>query len=346
MFKRLGSILRGSSTPQEDQSSDSINAPEDPAPRISVDEMRKSRISTILNEQFIDLESLKKLVWSGSSREDRWKAWAVCLGYLPPQSNRHADILSKKRSEYQTIISSLDLKGTSSVLKQIRLDIPRTFMETPGLQEAVAHGIMERILFAWSSRNLASSYVQGINDILVPILAVLIHRHDSIDDNSHLQAIEADAYFMLTKLLAEIQDHYIFGQPGIQTMVLKLSGIVAKAEPELAAHFQAEQLDLLHITFRWFNCLLVRELSLDLVLRIWDACVSEGNGFSVLIVYVSAVILKKCKSELVSLDFAGMMLMFQRAPGLAWHETEGDTLLAEAFVLKSLFEGSAHISSS
>ena len=34
-------------------------------------------------------------------------------------------------------------------------------------------------------------------------------------------------------------------------------------------------IDFLQFSFRWMNCLLMRELSLDLILRVWDTYLSE-----------------------------------------------------------------------
>ena len=36
------------------------------------------------------------------------------------------------------------------------------------------HAIMERILFLWAVRHPACSYVQGINDLVTPFLAVFL----------------------------------------------------------------------------------------------------------------------------------------------------------------------------
>jgi hypothetical protein len=82
--------------------------------------------------------------------------------------------------------------------------------------------------------------------------------------------VEADAYWCLSKLLDSIQDHYTFAQPGIQRMVFKLKEIIARIDAPLHAHLQDQGLAFIQFAFRWMNCLLMRELSLDLILRVWD----------------------------------------------------------------------------
>ena len=51
---------------------------------------------------------------------------------------------------------------------------------------------------------------------------------DRVSDAS-FEAVEAGAYWCLTKFLSDIQDHYTNGQPGIQQMVAKLGEIVHRA---------------------------------------------------------------------------------------------------------------------
>ena len=53
-----------------------------------------------------------------------------------------------------------------------------------------------------------------------------------------LSDVEADAYWCLTKLLDDIQDHYTPSQPGLQRMVLKLEDLVRRIDHDLDEHFK------------------------------------------------------------------------------------------------------------
>ena len=80
-------------------------------------------------------------------------------------------------------------------------------------------------------RHPASGYVQGINDLVTPFLAALLSQHfdgpmelwdiETLSEET-MYAVEADAYWMLCKMLDGIQDHYTNAQPGIQRTVFKL----------------------------------------------------------------------------------------------------------------------------
>lgn len=91
------------------------------------------------------------------------------------------------------------------------------------------------IIDFWPCRHPASGYVQGINDLVTPFLAALLSQHfdgpmeswdiETLSEES-MYAVEADAYWMLCKLLDGIQDHYTNAQPGIQRTVFKLKELV------------------------------------------------------------------------------------------------------------------------
>lgn len=199
-------------------------------------------------------------------------------------------------------------------------------------------------------RHPASGYVQGINDLVTPFIVVLLSAElgGPLDDvvmedvdESVLNTVEAGAYWCLTKVLSDIQDHYTAGQPGIQQLVLKLKEIIRRIDEKLFLHLEEQGLDFLQFSFRWFNCLLLREFPLPCVIRLWDTYIAEpSEGFSTFHVYVCAVFLIYWSPQLKQMDFQQLMLFLRKLPTGKWRTQEIETLLAEAFVLKSLFHSS------
>lgn len=290
----------------------------------------------------------------------------MLLGYLPPVRDRQAQGIAKKRDEYEELKRhhySFNDNGTGSaepsrndgddaaaVLRQIRVDIPRTLPSLPLFGHPRMHRLMERILYIWSVRHPASGYVQGINDLVTPFIVVLLasELNSPLEDldvesvaESVFNTVEAGAYWCLTKVLSDIQDHYTAGQPGIQQMVLKLKDIVRRIDEKLYRHLEVQGLDFLQFSFRWMNCLLMREFPLPCVIRLWDTYIAEpSEGFSTFHVYVCAVFLIYWSPQLKQMDFQQLMLFMQKLPTGKWRTQEIETLLAEAFVLKSLFHAS------
>jgi len=285
----------------------------------------------------------------------------MLLGYLPPVRDRQAPGVAKKRDEYEELkrrhyrfgqgggpVEAGDEAAT--ILRQIRVDIPRTSPGLPLFSHPRIQQLMERVLYIWSVRHPASGYVQGINDLVTPFIVVLLASElqcppEDIDvdtiSEAALDTVEAGAYWCLTKFLSDIQDHYTAGQPGIQQMVLKLKEIVKRIDEKLYLHLEQQGLDFLQFSFRWMNCLLLREFPFPCVIRLWDTYIAEPlEAFSSFHVYVCAVFLIYWSPQLKQMDFQQLMLFMQKLPTGKWRAQEIETLLAEAFVLKSLFHSS------
>ena len=263
-------------------------------------------------------------------------SWQVLLGYLPTSSERRIATLDRKRKAYldgvnqafsRTTSNSSSSKSPSilddkprsrgldeALWHQISIDVPRT---SPHLQlysyEATQRSL-ERILYVWAIRHPASGYVQGINDLLTPFWQVFLGAYVTDFDVSSgmdpgqlprpvLDAVEADAFWCLTKLLDGIQDNYIFAQPGIVRQVSALKDLTTRIDAALAKHLESEGVEFMQFSFRWVNCLLMREVSVNCIIRMWDTYMSEEQGFSDFHLYVCAAFLVKWSEQLTKMEF-------------------------------------------
>ena len=97
----------------------------------------------------------------------------------------------------------------------------------------------------------------------------------------------------------------------------------------------------MQFSFRWMNCLLLRELPLPAILRLWDTYLSEERkGFDNFHVYVCAVLLKIFSETLQTMQFQEILLFLQDLPTSTWGEDEMESILAQAYILSHLFEES------
>ncbi|ODQ64281.1 RabGAP/TBC [Nadsonia fulvescens var. elongata DSM 6958] len=315
------------------------------------------RFKSILSEVNIDLERLKQLAWSGIPRELRSMSWQLLLGYLPTNSERRKSTLARKRQEYRDGVSQTFSKPLDQTMwHQISIDIPRTspgikLFGYPSTQQA-----MERILYLWAIRHPASGYVQGINDLVTPLFMTFLSAYVDTDDlrsydpaqlpKTVLDTVEADTLWCLTKLLDGIQDNYIHAQPGIHRQVHDLQQLTSRIDCDLVRHLKDQHVEFMQFSFRWMNCLLMRELSLDNVIRMWDTYMAEdgSKGFSQFHVYVCAAFLVKWSGSLMTMDFSEIMMFLQALPTQEWQHSDIELLLSEAFMWQSLFENAiAHL---
>lgn len=348
----------------------------------------------------IDLSNLCKLSWHGIPSMFRPLVWKCIVGYLPHSNmTKHQSYLDRKRIEYFQLASSLGIyperkPGFDPALyRQITIDIPRTSPELNLFKIPFVQTILERVLYCWSIRYPASGYVQGLNDILTPIIFVYLTEHiewelPSGDDlivhaeryllehiyniystllqlnlegsntwewipsmsmlyfpntkmritQNQLEQVEADAFWTFLRLLEPIQDNYTTGQCGILKKMDTLSILVNIIDPLLMQHLQNEGIEFFQFAYRWFNCLLLREVPMISAIRIWDTCMSEREkGFSEFFVFLLAAIIRHFSDRLKQLEFQDLLLFLQNLPTMDWYINSFQRislLCSEAHVLK------------
>ena len=111
------------------------------------------------------------------------------------------------------------------------------------------------------------------------------------------------------------------------------------------AHCESNGVEFKHLAFRWMNCLLMRELPFKLIIRIWDTCIADKDGFDGFHVYACAALLLRFSARLKGMKFQELVTFLQKLPTREWGVKDVEELLAQAFVYKSLFEAApSHLS--
>lgn len=71
----------------------------------------------------------------------------------------------------------------------------------------------------------------------------------------------------------------------------------------MCQHMETEGLEFLQFSFRWVNCLLLREIPFQLGLRLWDTYLAEGPGMKEFLIYALAAFLLTWDKDLKQMDF-------------------------------------------
>ncbi|KAM3303689.1 TBC1 domain family member 22B [Capsicum chacoense] len=322
----------------------------------ATDSARLMKFTKELSATTVILEKLRELAWNGVPSYFRPNIWRLLLGYAPPNSDRREGVLRRKRLDYLDCVAQYydiqDIERTDeeiNMLRQIAVDCPRTVPDVSFFQQAQVQKSLERILYIWAIRHPASGYVQGINDLATPFLVVFLSEHveGSIDNwmmsdlpSEKISDIEADCYWCLSKLLDGMQDHYTFAQPGIQRLVFKLKELVRRIDEPVSTHMEEQGLEFLQFAFRWFNCLLIREIPFHLVTRLWDTYLAEGDALPDFLVYIAASFLLTWSDKLLKLDFQEMVMFLQHLPTHNWSHSELEMVLSRAYMWHAMFNSS------
>ncbi|THH16182.1 hypothetical protein EW146_g4408 [Bondarzewia mesenterica] len=346
---------RSDSSPQHSRSQSpakDAQSPERLMREHSIRTNRRNKFIECLLRDDVDMAELRKLAWSGVPNELRPLAWQLLLGYLPLPRPLRSSTLQRKRGEYSSLVELTFTRGREGldqqIWHQIEIDVPRT---RPGVRlwmHRSTQRSLERILYIWAIRHPASGYVQGINDLVTPFFQVFLSAYIDSDPEEFdpsmlpstvLNAIEADSFWCLSRLLDGIQDNYITAQPGIQRSVKRMAELVARIDAPLYEHLAAQNVEFIQFAFRWMNCLLMREISVTNTIRMWDTYLAEGpDAFSQFHLYVCSAFLVRWSEKLREMDFQGIIMFLQSLPTQDWTDHEIEMLLSQAFVLNSIWQ--------
>lgn len=199
-----------------------------------------------------------------------------------------------------------------------------------------------------SPRDLQQVHIESIEEASRPKKFSRQQEDMNIDLSQitpeEMAIVEADSYWAVSKFIDCIQDNYTSSQPGIQRSLHRLQELVGKLDPVLYNHLQSQGVMFVQFAFRWVNCLLMRELPLNLVIRLWDTYIAEGDRFPTLHTYVCASFLISFSKELVSSDFQTLMMFLHHLPTDDWTISTLEPLISQAFMWQAQYgDASQHI---
>eukprot|EP00930_Biecheleria_cincta_P046635 TRINITY_DN32183_c0_g1_i1.p1 TRINITY_DN32183_c0_g1~~TRINITY_DN32183_c0_g1_i1.p1 ORF type:complete len:574 (+),score=105.93 TRINITY_DN32183_c0_g1_i1:40-1722(+) len=335
---------------------------------------RGRRLETLLSETQVPKKALAEMVWLGVPEDcQRCEAWQLLLDYRPLAHLKQNAVLQHKRREYQELRCGI-YEGSScssksggeakaAALQQIRLDLPRTEVcKGPGsanlqaiVDSELVQALMERVLFVWAMQQPDTGYVQGMNDVLLPLLFVFLADRTGVDwagedfsttliealPVATLNEIEADCYWCLATVLEEVLDYYIPGQPGLRHATDLLIVELQKSNPSLIENFENQGAEIKILTMRTLGCLMVRELPLSTCARLWDTCIAESalgqrRGFSDFLLNFITCFVTSYGKMLSTAPFDDLMDFLLRPPVRSVRNSDLDILISEAFVLGSM----------
>ncbi|KAH9935649.1 rab-GTPase-TBC domain-containing protein [Fomitopsis serialis] len=289
----------------------------DPNRERSIRSNRRQKFIDCVSAEDVNMATLRKLAWNGVPSDLRPLVWPLLLVRLfPLPAPLRISTLARKRQEYLNLVEL----AFSRDMAPIEIDVPRT---RPGVQlwMQAATQRLERILYVWAIRHPASGYVQGINDLATPFFQIFLSAYiDSDPEEFDPSVLPAG-------------DNYIATQPGIHRSVKRMAELVARIDAPLAAHLDSENVEFMQFAFRWMNCLLMREISVQNTIRMWDTYLAEGaDAFSQFHLYVCSAFLVRWSKKLREMDFQGIIMFLQSLPTQGWGDHEIEMLLSEAFV--------------
>ena len=89
--------------------------------------------------------------------------------------------------------------------------------------------------------------------------------------------------------------------------------------------------------FKWVTCLLLRQFTMKICLRLFDTYLAIENNYFGFSLYILAAIILKYSKKFKKMGFEEMMIFQQNMPTKEWSEEDLSTVIAEAYVYQSYF---------
>ncbi|EFN71083.1 TBC1 domain family member 15 [Camponotus floridanus] len=112
------------------------------------------------------------------------------------------------------------------------------------------------ILMTYVMYNFDLGYVQGMSDLLSPILFLM--------DN------EVDAFWCFVGFMDKVSTNFEMDQKGMKTQLCQLHTLLCTTEPQLAYYLNRHDSGNMFFCFRWLLVLFKREFSAIDILKLWE----------------------------------------------------------------------------
>ncbi|XP_059152380.1 TBC1 domain family member 15-like isoform X2 [Physella acuta] len=248
------------------------------------------------------VEDLKDIIFRGgvdpSIRSEVWKFllayydWDSTAKSRQDHRKRKVDDYFRMKLQWKTISSEQERRFT--LLKERRGLIDKDVMRTdrthkffsgdknPNLQ------VLYDILMTYCMYNFDLGYVQGMSDILAPILVVMEN--------------EVDAFWCFAGAMERVCHNFEMDQNGMKVQLSQIHKLMQVYDPELCAYLESHDSGNFYFCFRWILILFKREFHFHEIQRLWEVIWTDRPCANFHLI-ISLAILDSEKSTLMENKF-------------------------------------------
>eukprot|EP01134_Creolimax_fragrantissima_P007124 CFRG7124T1 len=217
-----------------------------------------------------DPVTMRALIFAnGVAPEARNVIWKYLLDYYPWDCSEHECVAVRKQKEEEYYIYKRQWMSITDAqanrfrkyrdrTHRIEKDVSRTDRQRPMYRDADGVGLrlMRDILVTYGFYNFDLAYVQGMSDILGPILEVM-------DD-------EVDAFWCFAGIMDRVEQNFQKDQNGVHIILGHLRRLLEHVDPELMQHFTSHGCENLFFCFRWIIIDMKREFDFESIQKLWE----------------------------------------------------------------------------
>lgn len=225
--------------------------------------------------RILNVDHMKQMIFRGGlSHALRKQAWKFLLGYLPWDSTKEERTQLQKQKTDEYFRMKLQWKSVSEEQEKrnsrlrdyrslIEKDVNRTdrtnkFYEgqdNPGLI------LLHDILMTYCMYDFDLGYVQGMSDLLSPLLYVMEN--------------EVDAFWCFASYMDQMHQNFEEQMQGMKTQLIQLSTLLRLLDSGFCSYLESQDSGYLYFCFRWLLIRFKREFSFPDILRLWEVMWTE-----------------------------------------------------------------------
>ncbi|XP_070579778.1 TBC1 domain family member 15-like [Ptychodera flava] len=216
-------------------------------------------------------ELIEKIFHGGLYHSVRKEVWKFLLNYYEWSSTQkdRSELRKKKEDDYFKMklqwksITDEQAKRNSTFRDRICLvdkDVSRTDRTHPCFegQNNPNTAMLYDILMTYCQYNFDLGYVQGMSDLLSPILVVMENEVDSFWCFAGFMEMEG------------VRNNFDLDQEGMKKQLIDLSTLLHFLDPELYNYLESKDSSNLYFCFRWLLIKFKREFTFADIMRLWE----------------------------------------------------------------------------
>lgn len=255
----------------------------------------KSSIKFDKEGRIQDVELLKERIFRGGleNNELRVEIWKYLLNYYEWTFTHEAKIQKRKQRvddyfrmklQWKTISDEQKAKFTPMKEREnlIEKDVQRTDRNNPYFENDDNPNLatMKDILMTYNMYNFDLGYVQGMSDLLAPIMVIM--------DN------EVDSFWSFAGFMDKLESNFQMDQLNIKLQLSNLKAVLEFVDSKFSDYLEKNDSSNMYFCFRWILILFKREFSFPDIMRLWEVLLTDlpCKNFHLLIC-ISILLMKK-----------------------------------------------------
>ncbi|XP_029048003.1 TBC1 domain family member 15 isoform X1 [Osmia bicornis bicornis] len=220
--------------------------------------------------RILNPQEVKEVIFRGGVAPSlRFEVWKFLLNYYPWESTQIERLELKKKKTDEYFMMKLQWRSMTATQENnfsdyrdrkslIEKDVNRTDRTHPYyVGDNNPHlAQLYDILMTYVMYNFDLGYVQGMSDLLSPILC--------------LMESEVDAFWCFVGFMDKVSTNFEMDQAGMKAQLCQLYNLLSTTDPQLAHYLNRHESGNMFFCFRWLLVLFKREFNAVDIMKLWE----------------------------------------------------------------------------